>query len=795
MSSITLHDKWSDPRREAERLDRLETYSGLTADQVAQTRDRFEQFIPGLASKYAAINNRSIFADSLPDGASWDPRAKTAQYTPATSGGKSLTTVQTPYQPEFASPDRQQYPVHRILANRYWRLFYKLDPVVGNCVELYSDLPWSNFELTGDGIEGEIRQAYEYMCRETQLLALLPYFVREFLVVGEVVPHTFFDNSKGVFTHVAMHNPDQLEVIDAPFIKMDPIIEFIPDDRLRSVLTSNAPALRDIRGRMPPELLSRLQSRQNIPLSPINATFIPRKLHPYDTRGTSILSRMWRVLMLEDAIFNATIQTARRHAGPIKVAKLGNAQTGWIPPPEQEKRLLELLAQAEMDPNAWLVYHYGIQFDMVGTTDKIMSINREWDIIERIKLVALGVSKSFLHGEVSYASAASGLQLFLQRLKSLRLFFEQKWLYPKFFKPIAEINGWIKPKPSEVAHRFRVKRSAQELEDQNMYIIPKIIWDKSLDPQVSTELINAMTSLEQMGVKFSKTSKMATVGYSFEEEVKKIHRENEYEKAYLPQIPADQATQGDAGGKPPPAMGGGKPPPPPNKPGDAPPGGPPGAPPPGGPGAGGGANPGAPGRVPGGAPPPTPGGASLEADKKKDKDNELGGMKLQEMDAPKPGKSSYDSLRSKCWIDDKCDNWDAREVVDLIDLMSTLESESAFWSQLGEEKEFKRALLAHDYENAWDMIVGYLEEQNYPTKDIDSLRTIMEAEGMLKAPAMLSKLQDVENGITDNAGDIEFANQVAKILKGGSNKITKEDSMLVGIGPVGPVGDLLGDIS
>lgn len=776
---IEIFDKYADLSKEATRRDPLESAHGLTTNQINAMRDRFDKFGPGLASKYASVNNRNLLTDSLPPGANW--AEKTAQSYGGNGG--MMTTVQTPYQPEFASPDRQQYPVHRILANRYWRLFYKLDPVIGNCVEMYGDLPWSNFELTGDGVEGEIRQAYEYMCRESQLLNILPYLVKEFLVVGEAVPHAFFDNAKGVFTYIAMHNPDQLEVIDAPFIKMDPIIEFIPDDRLRAVLTSNLPSLRNIRDRMPQELITRLQSRQNIPLSPVNATFIPRKLHPYDTRGTSLLSRLWRILMLEDAIFNATIQTARRHAGPLKVAKLGNAQTGWIPPPEQEKRLLELLAQAEMDPNAWLVYHYGIQFDMVGTTDRIMSVNREWDVIERIKLVALGISKSFLHGEVSYASSATGLQVFLQRLKALRLFFEQKWIYPKFFRPIAEINGWVKPKPNEVAHRYRVKRSARELEETNSYIIPKIVWDKSLDPQINTDLINAMSALEGMGVKFSKTTKMATAGFSFEEEVKKIHRENEFEKAYLPQVTqgAPQADPGGGGGG---LAGGGMPPPPPGAPADAsgsPPGG---LPPPGAPGMG------PPGAPPPGAP-PSPAGAAADGDRP----SVAKDTRLQDMDNPKPQKSSVGTLVSDIWIDDKHGNWKAQEVADLIDMLHTLDSESAFWSQLGAEREFKHAVINRDMELAWLKIDSYLSDHGYPEKDISELRTILEAEGVLKAPESLDRLRSLEDAIPDSAGDMEFAKAVAKTLAANKHVITRSDNSFLSGAQTNSSGDLSGDIS
>lgn len=780
--SVKIYDKYTNIKTAASAADSpVETAHGLTPNQVNEMASRFENFLPNLASKHGNNSRiKSMFDDVLPKGANWSeqPASKTAQTflgnPNAPGGGRTLVTTATPYQPEFASPDRQQYPVHRILANRYWRLFYKLDPVIGNCVDLFSDLPWSNFELTGDGIEGEVRQAYEYMCRETQVLAMLPYFVREFMICGEAIPHTFFDSSKGVFTHIAMHNPDQLEVIDAPFIKMEPIIEFIADDRLRSVLTSDQPSLRKIRDRMPPELMTKLFSKQNIPLSPVNATFIPRKLHPYDTRGTSIVSRLWRVMMYEDAVFNASIQTARRNSSPLKVAKLGNAATGWIPPPEQEKRLLELLAQAEVDPNAWLVYHYGIEFETVGTNERAMSINREWETIERIKLVALGVSKSFLHGEVSYASASTGLQIFLQRLKSLRMFFEQKWLYPKFFRPIAEINGWIKPKPAEVAHRFRVKRSAQELEEQNAYIIPKIVWDKTLDPQINQELVNAMGVLEGLGIKFSKTTKMAAVGFSFEEETKKIHREQEFEKTFLPSLPSLAPAEG-AGS--PGGMSGGTPPmpPPPGDEGKAPPGAdgivPPGVTPP-------------------AAPPPGPAGAGLEVGADKD-DQSVS-------DKPKPGKSTDTNLRSEIWVDDKHGNWRADEISDLLDLIHTFDTDSAFWSQLGANDNSKKILMSQDMDAIWNLIDDYLQSQGYPDSDIVELKKILELEGVLVKSESVQRLTELENMLPDDAGeltDTQFADAVAKIIKQKEHKITADSSNFFTGTDSSSVGSLNGDIS
>jgi hypothetical protein len=751
---IEVFGSYGNPRQQAAKPSNIP--EGMTASQTEQLVQRFETMMPSITSGASDPSRiQKLFTDTLPKGANWDPRtSKTAQLGSnisgmggGTGGGKTYMTNQRPYQPEFDSPDRQQYPVHRILANRYWRLFYKMDPVIGNCIDMYGDMPWSPFKMTGPGVEGSILSAMEATVQESGLMHTLPAMTKEFFITGEAIPHHFFDDEKGYWTYIALHNPDQLEVIDAPFIKMDPIMEFVPDDRLRSIMGSNHPALRKVRDQMPPQLQSLLQARQNIPLSSINATFIPRKLHPYDTRGTSIFSRLWRIFMYEDAIFNASIQTARRHAGPLKIAKLGNAATGWIPGPEHEAKLLQLLAQAELDPHAWLVYHYGIAFETVGTTDRMMTINREWEIIERIKLVALGISKSFLTGEVTYASAATGLQVFLQRLKALRNFFEQKYIIPKFFLPLAEINGWIRRSPAEIQHQFRIKRSHKELMEEQRYIVPKIIWEKSLDPAIDQALVTAMQALENMGVKFSKTTKMATVGIAFEEEARKIAQEEQFEKQFLPKLPSQQPPPEDGGG------GGGV---------GGMPGGPEPMPTPGNEADTSGAEQAGGGTA--GPPGPTPAPAALKTEAggdKKPKDE------VQEIEQHEPDYAKNTKLlRSKIWRDNRYGNWEAEEAEDIVELLHTATTDSPFWTKLGRDPEFMAALKTEEPASVWHEIEKYLTKQGYPDQDQDELYDILVAENVMPQRD-LEHLQEIEKQL-----ESEFVNSDPNLLVGAATAAT-----------------------
>jgi len=697
---------------------------GLTAAESRRLNAKFESMLPSVSS--GASSTRSFFDGLLPPDAELAPNAgaglrsamrRQADFPGGVSTGSTsnglLTTSQRPYQPEFDSQDRQSYPIHRILANRYWSLFYKLDPVIGTCIDLFSELPWGNFELSGEGVDGEIKETMEHMVDVCQLRSFLPYMVREFMVKGEAAPHMFFDDDKGIWTYVTLHNPDQLEVVHAPFMNMDPYVEFVPDDKLRQVLTQNNEIVRHLRESMPPDLLARLLSRENIALSPVNCTFLPRKQHFYDTRGTSIISRMWRILMYEDALFNASIATARRMAAPLKIAKLGNAATNWIPGPEHEKRLLECIAQAEMDPGAWIAYHFGVNFELVGVQERVMKVDTQAEFIERTKLIALGISKSFLTGEVTYASASAGLTIFLRRLKAMREFFESKWLYPKFFRQAAEINKWVKPTQAELAHRVRVRRSHKELIEDKRYIVPTIEWDRSLDPSVDSELISAMNSLAQLGVKFSKTTLMASVNRDFETETKQLVKDTETEQRILKAHPELLQPQGQPGGG---ASGGG---PPPIMPGVPPDtfegfGGPPG-----GGDAGAGGAPGAPDMVdvsPGG-PAPAPQGAALTA-------------------------AEGDESRSEVSLLAK----------DLIRVVGGHEPEQELWDRALEVPEVHAALDSGDGDIAWDAVQTWLLDQDYPAAVIVEIETLLRQRGFISNSGSDDPMQ-ADDLLGDSDGD------------------------------------------
>lgn len=909
------------------------TPHGMRIQDLAEMRRNMAAFEPNIAGPGAqAVAKAKLIAEVLPRGASSYP--KTAQTTLNTDGGSATTMYHNmrPYQPELEDPSRQMMPQARTQWNKYARLFYKCDAVIPTVVDMLAELSFGEFTLSGDGVEGDIKKDMEASLDACRVQQRLPDMAREYFMLGEAGVHNYFDEEKGYWSYIAIHNPDQLEVIQTPFLPMEPVVEFRPDPTLREILLSQHPMLRELRESLPPEMVAAVIGGRNITLAPNNFTFLARKLHPYEMRGTSILSRLWRILMFEDcytagtpvsladgttrpieeicagdrvldrhgheavveaavekesggtlrrialrggssftvtpthkfpvwayprvcqcgcgepvergssfkglhvsrwdtpvewrsygqrgsnerwdtrrlpstyeprqkleakdirvgdylmvprtfdatvpeesesfarllgyyvaegsvrtlsneriglqfslhererdtwatdivgilaehgvhatvvgggknrkavqvtttrhdgdafcrkivalggrysakkrlaasvmtwpvslkrafltgymrgdgsvseraeptrsvtascatvsadladqlwllfaqvgwpcarrvshphgkdgrarlprhdfsvkghwaddlirtvygrtpvrnaesnaksmiwmdddyvyyqiksiediasdapvygltvsgdhsyiasglatynSLFNAAIATARRRSSPLKVAKIGNDT--FMPPPEYGDKVLRMITQSEMDVHSWLVMLNCVQFELVGVQEQVMSINAHYDLIERVKLSALGVSRALINGEANYSASAAGLTIFMQRLQAIRTMFVREWLIPKFFDVLAEAREWVKPTEAEVAHGVRVKRSHQEKLDRGMYIKPNIEWAKSLDSKVDADRANILAQLEQSGiVKFSSRTKYAAVGLDRDIEWRQIKQE------------------------------------------------------------------------------------------------------------------------------------------------------------------------------------------------------------------------------------------------------------------------------
>lgn len=421
------------------------------------------------------------------------------------------------YTPLIGSQDKYYFPSQQERQNAIWRAYYDLDPVVGSATDMYSELPWSDFTLSGVQ-DKYILRFFEESLDNINLTVLLPQLTRELIIKGKVIPHLIFSRKTGTWTHCMVHDPSYVGVTGVGIAGAPPLLDLFPTPEMQYMATARDQRLQQFRSKLPKDTIQAILSGRPIPLSNSNVTYIARKTSPYDVMGTSLYSRVFRVIMYEDSLFNAAISVARRNAVPLRVFKLGDASAGWFPREEDYDDFIAKLSMAELDPAATLVYHFGLDVDYVGVSDKFIKVSEEAEFITQQKLIALGVPANLLTGEATFAAQESGIQVMIERLAALRAKFEKEWIIKKVFIPLAQANKFHHITRAELLHNVRIKRTPTETET---LIIPTIRWHKSLEVR-DTFLLEVYKDLMERGFVSNKSYAALAGGIDLESEVENL---------------------------------------------------------------------------------------------------------------------------------------------------------------------------------------------------------------------------------------------------------------------------------
>ncbi len=90
-----------------------------------------------------------------------------------------------------------------------------------------------------------------------------------------------------------------------------------------------------------------------------------------------------------------------------------------------------------------LFYHWGINVEFYGATGKILPVNQEFERIQKLKFIGLGINESLITGQGTYANAYASLQVLRQRYLSLQLKLENL-VHDGWFKPVAQAAGFYR---------------------------------------------------------------------------------------------------------------------------------------------------------------------------------------------------------------------------------------------------------------------------------------------------------------------------------------------------------------
>ena len=402
------------------------------------------------------------------------------------------------YHPLFETTN-MMLPRDRRERNEWCRHFYRTEPIIATSLDLHTEFPISDFNNVCS--DDYIKRFFDYMAFDKiNIIDLLLNIGLEYWKIGDVFPFGQINESEGMWERFVVLNPDFIN-IQASIFAEEPIIELIPDAQIINIVNGGpAGEYGEIYNQLPEDVIRQVKMNRNIRLDNRLVSHIAHKAAQYETWGTPIMMRCFKTLIYKDKLRSAQDAIANRHIMPLRVAKIG-APGEPMPSQEDIDSFRDVLQQADDDPNFFLVYHYGLQFDYVGSSGKILPLNQEFDFIQKELMNALGINQAMLNGEgPTYANAQVGYDALAHRYMSYRLRLEN-WIRQKVYKPISEIQGFYKPLTGEIHPKYMTAKQKQisaARKDLEL-VVPTINW-KQQDLTGNQSVMSFIQQLQQKGL-------------------------------------------------------------------------------------------------------------------------------------------------------------------------------------------------------------------------------------------------------------------------------------------------------
>lgn len=426
------------------------------------------------------------------------------------------------YHPLFQTTN-MMLPRDRRERNEWCRHFYRTEPIIATSLDLHTEFPISDFNNVCS--DTEVKRFFDYMAFDKlDMINLLLDIGLEYWKLGDVFPFGQLNESEGMWERFVILNPDYVD-IQGSILAEEPIIELIPDQTVVSIVNGGPRGeFAEIYSQLPEDVIRQIKMGRNIRLDNRLVSHIAHKASQYETWGTPIMMRCFKTLIYKDKLRGAQDAIANRHIMPLRVAKIG-APGEPMPSQADIDNFRDVLLQADDDPNFFLVYHYGLSFDYVGSSGKILPLNQEFDFIQKELMNGLGINQAMLNGEgPTYANAQVGFDTLARRYMSYRLRLEQ-WIKHKVYRPIAEIQGFYKSVNGEINSKFmsEKQRKISAARKDMQLMVPDIAWQQQ-DLTGNSTVLNFIQQLQQKGL-VSMTTILPMIGLDPEVEKKNLEKE------------------------------------------------------------------------------------------------------------------------------------------------------------------------------------------------------------------------------------------------------------------------------
>jgi hypothetical protein len=449
------------------------------------------------------------------------------------------------------------------LVYRLYRDIYYNDPVAGSAVDLMSTLPFSDFTLGGVS-DKKALSAFVETIERLNIRTILPDISTDFLVTGNFIGSLLFNATSKKFIDIMPHQGDNAKVESLPLYSQDPIITVAFPESTRALLAdaTDSVRIRQLRERLGPDLLKSL-SEPALELDPVSTIFLPRR--SFSTgEGTSWFRRILPIYLIEKNLFRGTlVESSRRQRGILHLT-LGDGDQ-WEPTIADMDFMTDLFNNADADPlGAIIATRIGVSAEELRQGGDFWKVTDIWDSTAQFKLRAMGISEAFLSGEANYATADTGLTVFIDYIRAYRDMLTRKLFYNKLFPLISLVNGFTVNKSGKLIRKNNLMDSGNTedylniMQDGSKLLIPNVHWAKQLKPEGDMQYMDMLQQLTEKGVPVPLRAMAAAGGFNLdslladgEDDEELLKRVSEYRKRmaeinkkYGPKVEEDASGMG-----------------------------------------------------------------------------------------------------------------------------------------------------------------------------------------------------------------------------------------------------------
>lgn len=404
-----------------------------------------------------------------------------------------------------------------------YRDIHDFDPVSGNAVDMMSNMPFSDFSLSG-AKDQKFLAPYEESIDNIRIRSLFPSMSAEYLVHGLFCSTTIFDDEERRYVGLIPQNVDYVDVIPLPIWGRDPLIQLRIGSSLSQLKDSKDERVQEMLKTLPEEYRSKKGAKDVHVPDPKDVIYIPRGGLLRDTRGVSIYQRILPIWLMEKAMYRGTLDQTMKRQRSVTHLQLGDEE--WMPTTEEMQAIAKLLLEADMDPvGAIFVTRNGVNVGEVRSPNDMWKVSDMTDFFTQVKLRSLGISDSFITGDATYNSLEQVMSVFVEQMRAYRDRITSEIFYERMFPRISESMGYTNksqglsievaranpnqlrldlgdsPIPTSFVELASERSNYGQISYRNrQLLIPQLQWHKRLRPEADDAYLTMLGSLSERGV-------------------------------------------------------------------------------------------------------------------------------------------------------------------------------------------------------------------------------------------------------------------------------------------------------